>query len=95
MEKELLKNRIQLSGYFNRAVLDLLRSGGEWSAAEITLRLMVSDPRGIIRELRNKGYRIPTPGKKAYTADVTSVTGLLNRMRWPGKNEHKNELQTS
>lgn len=64
MEKELLKNRIQLSGRFNRAVLDLLRSGGEWSAAEITLRFMVSDPRGIIRELRNKGYRITDTWQK-------------------------------
>lgn len=48
----------EIGGHFNRAVLSLLRSGGEWSAAEITLRLMVSDPRGIIRELRRKGYRI-------------------------------------
>lgn len=58
MEKELLKNRMQVSGHFNRAVLDLLRGGGSWSASEITRHLMVSDPRSIIRDLRNKGFRI-------------------------------------
>lgn len=41
-----------------RAVFTLLASGGKYSAADISARLHVSDPRGHIRCLRDKGIKI-------------------------------------
>lgn len=41
-----------------RAVYNLLKAGGQYSAADISIRLHLSDPRGHIRSIRNKGIRI-------------------------------------
>ncbi len=45
-------------GYHQRRVLELLAKGGQHSAADISAILHLSDPRGIIRELRQKGVVI-------------------------------------
>lgn len=39
-------------------VFDLLSDGGKYSAADISIRLYLSDPRGHIAELRKKGIPI-------------------------------------
>lgn len=41
-----------------RAVYNLLSQGGQFSAADISIRLHLSDPRGHIRCLRDKGIRV-------------------------------------
>lgn len=41
-----------------RAVYNLLAQGGQFSAADISIRLHLSDPRGHIRNLRDKGIRV-------------------------------------
>ncbi|MBP7004796.1 MAG: hypothetical protein KBB03_05065 [Tidjanibacter sp.] len=48
-----------------RRVLQLLNTGGHYSAADISIHLHVCDPRSIIRSLRKKGigiadYWVPT-----------------------------------
>ena len=41
-----------------RRVLQLLNTGGHYSAADISIHLHVCDPRSIIRSLRKKGIGI-------------------------------------
>lgn len=41
-----------------RKVYNLLRNGGKYSAADISIYLHLCDPRGHIAELRNKGIAI-------------------------------------
>lgn len=41
-----------------RLVYNLLLSGGYYSAADISERLHLSDPRGHIAKIRNKGYLV-------------------------------------
>lgn len=41
-----------------RAVFNLLANGGQFSVADISTRLHLSDPRGHIRCLRDKGINI-------------------------------------
>lgn len=42
-----------------RKVAYLLNDGGRYSAADISIRLNLSDPRGHIAKLRRKGLPIP------------------------------------
>lgn len=41
-----------------KTVFSILSSGGKYSAADITVITHFSDPRSIIRDLRNKGLSI-------------------------------------
>lgn len=41
-----------------RRILEVLASGEKYTVAELTIKTHFADPRGIIRELRNKGYKI-------------------------------------
>lgn len=53
------KNTKEISfGYHQQRVLKLLAKGGQHSVADISAILHLSDPRGIIRELRQKGVVI-------------------------------------
>lgn len=47
-----------LLGYHQRRVYDLLCKGGQYSAADISAVLRLSDPRSHIRTLRDKGVPI-------------------------------------
>lgn len=44
--------------YNQQRVYDLLSSGGMFSAADISIRLRLSDPRSVIRNLRRSGISI-------------------------------------
>lgn len=41
-----------------RKVIEMLRDGGRYSAADISARLHLSDPRGHISALRRKGFAV-------------------------------------
>ena len=47
-----------IRGYHQRRVLNLLSDGKQYSVADISIALHLSDPRAIIRDLRNKGVVI-------------------------------------
>lgn len=51
-------NDIQNLPRLQRKVVDLLNDGGRYSAADISIRLNLSDPRGHISKLRRKGVQI-------------------------------------
>lgn len=48
----------QKFGYHQTRVMNLLRTGGMYSAADISIALRLSDPRSTIRDLRAKGVPI-------------------------------------
>lgn len=52
-------------GYHKRRVLSLLSDGNRYSAADISVRLGLSDPRSVIRCLRNDGVMIADEWVKA------------------------------
>lgn len=41
-------------GYHQRRVFNMLRKGGQYSVADISTNLQLSDPRSLIRTLRHK-----------------------------------------
>lgn len=44
--------------FHQKRVYDLLSNGGQYSAADISTALRMSDPRSVIRDLRVKGVNI-------------------------------------
>lgn len=50
-------NQISL-GYHQRRVYNLLCQGGQYSVADLSAALRLSDPRSLIRNLRSKGIAI-------------------------------------
>ncbi|HJC18452.1 MAG TPA: hypothetical protein H9938_00755 [Candidatus Alistipes stercoripullorum] len=44
--------------FHQKRVYDLLSNGGQYSAADISTALLMSDPRSVIRDLRVKGVNI-------------------------------------
>ena len=51
--------------YLQRTVYNLLARGGQYSAADISTCLHLSDPRGHIRNLRDKGIPILDEWRKS------------------------------
>ena len=48
----------KLCGFRQRRVINLLSDGKHYSVADISVALHLSDPRSVIRNLREKGYLI-------------------------------------
>lgn len=48
----------KLCGFHQQRVINLLSDGGHYSVADISVALHLSDPRSVIRNLREKGYPI-------------------------------------
>lgn len=58
MTTQELQERAKFLPRGQRRVLSLLMEGGNYSVADITIRLHISDPRSYIRDLRQKGFNI-------------------------------------
>ena len=41
-----------------RGIMQVLIQGGKYTVAELTIKTHYADPRGIIKELRTKGFKI-------------------------------------
>lgn len=58
METSITQDNPQRAGELQLLVYNLLAQGGKYSVADIAVALHLSDPRGHIAKLRNKGYNI-------------------------------------
>lgn len=58
MNKKELQRKADALPRNQRRVLELLLLGGKHSVADICCKLFLSDPRGYIRVLRDKGFEI-------------------------------------
>lgn len=63
---------IQTLARVQRRVFNALAAGGKMSAADISIKTLCSDPRGHIRDLREKGVNI---------ADEWRITDYGNRYK--------------
>lgn len=68
----IISTNVDKLGRLQAKVLALLAKGGMYSAADISVALRLSDPRGHIAELRGKGYPI---------ADIWVTTQYGNRYK--------------
>lgn len=73
VEVECLYKGIGKYPVLQKCVYDLLQRGGKYSAADISKRIGLSDPRGHIRDLRHKGIDIRDEKRKGVNGGIYKV----------------------
>lgn len=58
ISSEVVSKDTRILPRLQRKVIEMLRDGGRYSAADISARLRLSDPRGHISALRRKGFSV-------------------------------------
>ncbi|WP_300854565.1 hypothetical protein [uncultured Alistipes sp.] len=74
----------KLCGFHQRRVINLLSDGKHYSVADISVALHLSDPRSVIRNLREKGHPISDEW-----CDAVHGGGRFKRYFIHGENGHE------
>lgn len=75
---------MKLCGFHQRRVINLLSDGKHYSVADISATLHLSDPRSVIRNLREKGHLISDEW-----CDAVHGGGRFKRYFIHGENGHE------